>query len=120
RRRGRPAERREPLHGDVREGPAPAGARLLVAHAVRRAPLLRAERAEALLARHQEQDPEARSRRRAYALRPGRLAGRGQGVELAARAEGRRLLAVRARLLARARDHAGQVDAPTRAEGVVE
>jgi Protein of unknown function (DUF1254) len=93
--------------------------RLLVADALQRPPLLRAQSDQALLARHQEQDAEARPRRVADDLRAGRFAGRGQGIELATRAKGRRLLTLWARVLAEARDHRRLLDAAAREAGGV-
>ena len=57
------------------------------------------------------QEPQAQRRRLAHALRGREVTGRGQGIELAARAERQRLLALRARLLAEDRDYRRFVDA---------
>ena len=66
RRLGRPSERCQPLHRHLREGADSAGQRLLVAHALQRASFLRRQRAEALFARHQEQDAQAQCGRFAH------------------------------------------------------
>ena len=65
RRRRRAAQRRQSLHRHVRRGADAAGERILVADALQRASLLRAQRDQPLFARHEEQRPAAE---------PGRLA----------------------------------------------
>jgi hypothetical protein len=100
RQRRRAPQRRQPLYHHLPEGSDATRQRLLVTDALQRPPLLRAESDQAVFPGHQEQDAEAWARRFANDLRAGRFAGRGQGIELAAGAEGRRLLALWACVLA--------------------
>ena len=81
---------RQPLHAALCAGPVAAGQRVLVADDVRAAgePALR-QSAQPLSDQFADAaEPEARRRWRDHALCPERVAGRGQGIELAARAEG--------------------------------
>ena len=66
----------QPLHGDLREGPAPAGEGLLVPDAVQRAPLLRAERRSSATRSAPRTRTSVERRRLADDLRAGRCAGR--------------------------------------------
>ena len=72
----------------LREGPAAAGGRLLVADHVRRAVLLRRQPAQPLQ-RELAQQVQAEQGRLDRPLHPERIARQGQGSELAAGAEGR-------------------------------
>ena len=89
----------QPLHRDLPEGRHAAGQRLLVADALQRAPFLRAERDQPLLARHQEQGPAAGADGSLTIYVQAESRRIGSARQLAAGAEGR-LLALRPRLLA--------------------
>ncbi len=103
---GAPLDGRQQLRNHLRAGTGAASQWLLVADALQRASLLPPERSEALLARNQEQEPQAKCRRLADALRGRQVARQGQREQLAPRS-GRPLLALHPRLL-------GQADDPRR------
>jgi hypothetical protein len=91
------------LHGHLRDGSDAAGERLLVVDTLQRAPLLRPERDQPLLARHKKQNAEVQSGWIVDDLRAGRAAAGSAAEQLAAGTEGQRLLAVCPRLLAKGR-----------------
>jgi hypothetical protein len=68
RRVGQPSERYQSLYGHFCEGADSAGQWVLVAHALQRIPLLRAQRPEAIFRRHQEQDAQTQRGRITYDL----------------------------------------------------
>ena len=80
-------QRRNEIHHALRQGPAAAGERLLVADHVQRRLLLRRQPAQPLQPEPARQ-AGAQSRRLDRHLHPGRIAWPGQGIQLAARAEG--------------------------------
>src|SRR5262249_28271309 len=94
----------------------PAGQRLLVVDTLQRAPFLCAQRPQALFARHQEQDTESQPGRLAHDPCAERSASRNATVELAAGAEGRRLLPLHSSLLAEDAGRRRLVDAARGAE----
>lgn len=111
--RRRCARRRRAVRDPLRRRRAAAGRRLLVADALRPAPLLLRQPAAPVLARNEEHDAQIRRRRLSHALRGWRVAGRRSRVELAPRA-GRSVLPLSARVRTAAGDRRRGVDAADR------
>jgi hypothetical protein len=86
--RRRPSERRQALRRDVRQRPNTAGVWILVAHPVRRTPLLRAERHEPVLLGHEEQGSQDERGWFDDDLRASRSAARRAAHQLAAGPKG--------------------------------
>ena len=86
-RRRQALQRRQQVRDALRQGPAAAGQWLLVADDVRRRVLLRGEPAQPVHAQPAEQAQVQRGRL-AGPVHPERIAGQGQGGQLAARPEG--------------------------------
>ena len=81
-------QRRQQVRHALREGPAAAGERLLVADDVRRPVFLRRQSAQPLHAESAQQ-AQGQCRRFDRSVHPERVPRQGQGIELAAGAEGR-------------------------------
>jgi hypothetical protein len=108
-------QRQRQLRDHVCARAGAAGQRLLVHDPLQPRALLPPQRPEALLARHQEQEPPPGRRRLIDIVRRGDVAGCRQGVELATRAE-RPLLALHSRLLGPARHSRRLVEAAGHSE----